>query len=372
MPSTLDYLTWRGDLLFTERPLNRVDNLIFSHLAYLNLEGLVPGPGEGAPVPLCEVLARYTKAGIDQSRRYQDPGPLLRKAGVCPRFAQVGVGGFVNQVDNDRQIQFAAMTFHLPDGSRYVAFRGTDNSIVGWREDFNTTFLAKTPGQEAAAAYLSAQAACPLYVGGHSKGGNLAMYAAAFCAPSVQDRILKVWTNDGPGFHGEILDAPGYAAILGRAELIVPQDSMVGILLSSKLEPIVIQSSASGPMQHNPATWQVSGTDFVPAQGLSAMSQFLDQTLDRWNEDLTDSQRQTVITAVFDALDASGATTISQINDNRWVCYNAILKAARSMEPQVQKTITDSLKKLASAGKDILFDEAKKVFEKRRPEQISD
>ncbi len=368
MPNTLDYLAWRGDLTLTERPFNRVDNLILSHLAYLDLESIVPPPGVGEAVSLSQVALAYDAAGIDQSRVYQDPGPLLRAAAKTRRFAEIKLAAFVNEVDNEKQVQFAALTYVLPDGTDFVAYRGTDNTIVGWREDFNTSYLPQTPGQQSAVDYLLGVAAAtdrPLLVGGHSKGGNLAMYAASFCGPEVQARIRRVYSNDGPGFHPSLVDRPGYLAVLDRAELILPESSIVGILLGTRQEPRVIRSSAAGPMQHNPYSWQVLGADFVPGESLSGFSQFLDATLDRWNETLTDDQRRTVITAIFDALDASGVSTMGEIKAKKWVCLNAILKAARAMEPEIQHQILDSLRKLAGAGKDVLWNDAKKAFETR-------
>ncbi len=348
MANILDYLRWRGDLLLTERAFNEVDNLILSHLAYAAFDGIVPTPESGGTVRLWKAAERYDEAGIDQTAINQDPGPLLRQAAGSARFRDLRIGYYVNRVDKERQIQFCAMTCLLPDDTIYVAFRGTDNTIVGWREDFNTTFLARTPGQQAAVDYINAVAGWtdePLRVGGHSKGGNLALYAAAFCEKPVQERILQVFSNDGPGFKDDLLSEHGYLAILPKARLILPEASLVGLLLSNRLEPQIIQSSASGTAQHNPYTWQVEGTSFVSAEGRRGLSQLMDDTLDRWNNTLTDEQRQTVITGVFDSMEASGVTTISEINANRWVCYNAILKAIRALDPEVQRQIRDSLKK---------------------------
>ena len=214
MANILDYLTWRGDLRFHERPFNEVDNLIFSELAYADWGGIVPE--DGTRVPLAEACQHYVNDGRDQSYLANDPRPLAEALLQSERFRDVEMSRYVSKTDTEQQLQFAAVTFHLEDGSLYVAFRGTDNSIVGWREDFNMSFLSHTPGQAEAAAYLDRAAAendGPILVGGHSKGGNFAVYAAAFCESTPPERIRRVYSNDGPGFNRAVADDPRVRAV---------------------------------------------------------------------------------------------------------------------------------------------------------------
>lgn len=362
----MDYLDFRGDLTFAERGFNEVDNLIFAELAYLDLKDIVSDKNTFS-VTLEEVCEKYLALGYDQSYIVNDPRPLLEKAAACERYKNVLVGGYVDKVNQDEQIQFAAMTFLVGDGTAYAAFRGTDNTIVGWREDFNISFLPETPGQSEAAAYLNRLAAdisYPLRVGGHSKGGNFAVYASAFCEEEVRDRhIVEVYSNDGPGFNNSVAESEQYQAVLGKVVKIIPESSLIGVLLSSKAEAKVIQSEAKGILQHDPYTWCVRGTSFETADSRSAASLFMDETLGNWIDSLNDEQKKAVVSAIFDSMDASGAATITEMNENKWLSYNAIAKAIGSLDKSTADGVTESLKKLFEAGREVFFDGAKKSWE---------
>ena len=356
----------RGDLTFAERPFNEVDNLVFSVLAYLDMKDIV-SEDFVFDVSLRRLCKRYLELGYDQSYIVNDPKILLKKIVSCKRFERVRVGGYFHYVSQDEQVQFSCATFMLGDGTAYVGFSGTDDTLAGWREDFNFTFMSSTPGQDEAAAYidrLCACTACPLRVGGHSKGGNFALYGAAFCGESIRDtRVIEVYSNDGPGFRKAVAESEQYKAVMDRTLKIIPESSIVGILLSGKEKTKVIKSTAKGISQHGFYTWRVRCDRFEEASRLSPASAFMDETIKLWLDSLEDEHKEAVVSAVFDAIQASGATTVSELNANKWVSYNAILKAASNIDPDVQGDIFTSLKKLAGAGKDVLWNEAKKAFE---------
>ena len=360
----------RGDLTFTERPFNEADNLVFAILAYLDMQDIVSEEFV-FDVSLKKLCKRYLELGYDQSYIVNNPKILLKKIVSCKRYDQVRVGGYSHYVSQNEQVQFSCATFMLGDGTAYVGFSGTDDYIVSWREDFNITFMSSTPGQDEAAAYINRlcqYTVCPLRIGGHSKGGNFAEYGAAFCDEKLRDsRIIEVYSNDGPGFNKTISQSEQYAAILDRTLKIIPESSIVGILMSGKVKTKVVRSTAKGISQHGFYTWRVRRDRFEEASRLSPVSAFMDETIKRWLDTLDDDQKKAVISAVFDSLEASGATTITELNANKWVSYNAILKAAANIDPDVQGEIFNSLKKLASVGKDLLWDEAKKTFERFDP-----
>ena len=365
----LDYLDWRGDLTFAERPFNEVDNLIFSELAYAEMENIVP-ESFAFTVSLRTLCESYLALGY-QSVLINDPLPLLQKAAVCERYRDVRVGGYLNRVDEGEQMQFAAMTFALGDGTLDAAFRGTDNTIVGWREDFNISFLPETPGQAEAAAYLNRLAAastCPIRVGGHSKGGNFAVYAAAFCEEELNDnrRIVEVYSNDGPGFNSSAADSLRYKAILPKVKKIVPESSLIGLLLSSWAERRVIRSDAKGLLQHDPYTWSVVGDHFVAADGLSPESTFMDETLAGWIDSMDNEQKKAVVSAIFDSMEASGASTITEMNENKWLSYSAIGKALGALDKTTADNVTASLKKLFDAGKDVFREQWEKALQQNQ------
>lgn len=366
----LDYLDWRGDILFSERGLNEVDNLIFSTLAYLDMDDLVPSD-DSRSLTIAALYDAYRDAGYDQSDMNVDPLPLLEKAASCERFRGVTVRRYVNEIDVKKEIQFSVVTFcFLPDES-YIAFRGTDNTIVGWREDMNLSFLSGTAGQHEAVRYIeqaAAQIKGKIYAGGHSKGGNLAIYGAAFCHPDIRERIVKVFSNDGPGFNQEIASSQSYNALLPKVEKIMPDSSLVGILLTSRARRTVIKSDAKGVMQHHPFSWQVAGTRFERAEELAAGSAFMDDTLSLWVAGLSEENLKVMTNTVFDSLEASGATTISEINKNKRTAYSAILKAMLQVSPDARNDIFDSLRKLLESGKEVAVTKMGKKKELNDPD----
>ncbi len=361
MANMLDYLTWRGDLRFTERPLNEVDSLVFSELSYLDLGPLLPADGSFLPLhAVAEAYARREEA--QQDLFFNDPTPLLKAAGESPRFREVGVGRFINHVDSEEAVQFCAMCWQLPGGALYISCRGTDNSIVGWREDFSLSFSEEIPGQREAVAYLEDTAAAlpgEMYIGGHSKGGNLAFFAAAFCDRSLRSRILRVFSHDGPGFLDRVVRSEAFQSMLPRFSLSIPESSVVGILLNNQEDRKIVKSSAGGIMQHNPMTWQVLGTGFEPADGQSNLSVFMDKTLRVWLSGLDEETRRSFVTTLFDVLDASGARTLTSNGILRRDSYSILLRTMFEMEPERRGELFSVLRKLTSASHDVFWSEAK-------------
>ena len=317
MANVFDYIQWRGDLSFAAAPLNEVDNLILATLSYLDFSGLLPEEG----LPLSQVSQRYFQLhpyqkeplGLLLPSQFQD---LLLQAGASARFAPVRVWAHVNQIDEVREMQFSATAFSLGEGTTYVAFRGTDDTLVGWKEDFNMTVSFPVPAQEEAAAYLDGLALSTgdrLVLGGHSKGGNLAVYAAAFCTPAVQDRIQTIWCSDSPGFSAQLFRFPPYRRIRERIRALVPRSSVVGLLLDNDWELVPVESSALGLLQHNGLTWQVMGPRFLRAEAISKGSLQADKTLHALLRELDGEQRQQLINGLFSSWQQSGAKTLSDL-----------------------------------------------------------
>ena len=368
MANILDYVAWRGDLSFAERPFNDVDNLILSELAYSDFKGIV----RDMPVPLDDCWALYSAEGRDQSGLACNPRPLLEVCAGSRRFGRILVHHFADIFDHEDVRQFGAMTFLLEDGTIYVAFRGTDTTMAGWREDLNFSYMMATPAQLDAVSYLNsicASTSCPVRIGGHSKGGNLAMFAAAFCKAAYKERFLQVYSNDGPGFNDIVASSDNYQGSLDKVRLIIPDGSVVGILLSNKQDKLVVQSTGKDPAaQHIPFSWQVTRDGFVEADRQSSASLFLDKTLDEWLENLTSEEKSCFVSAIFDALDDSGVRSLEDLRHDKWKTYNAVLKAMGDMAPEQKDTVKGVLRRLAQASRDVIWDEAKSRFLRRGEE----
>ena len=353
----LDYLDWRGDITFAERGLNEVDNLIFSVLAYIEMEDFVSADGSKT-MTVAELQRAYAASGRQTSLQLLKPEPLLEKAAQTPRFKDVKVAYYTSDTDQENQSQFAAMTFLYREDEAYVAFRGTDNTIVGWREDFNLSFLDETPGQHEASAYLERVARelnCRLTVGGHSKGGNFAVYAAACCDSKVRDeRVVKIYSNDGPGFKSEVTQSEGFAAVQDRIVKLIPGSSPVGIMLDDLDDRRFIRSTAKGALQHDPFSWCVLGTRIEDAADRSLFSYFVENMLSKWLSGMENGQRKTLVDTFFDALMIDGAQTIAELSENKLATYRAMMKALTGIESDKKGEILSSLQKLAASGLDTM------------------
>ncbi|MBQ5777271.1 MAG: DUF2974 domain-containing protein, partial [Oscillospiraceae bacterium] len=245
MADCFDYLEWRGDIPFAVSGINEIDGMILSRFAYSPFELVASGGkmtiGEASEKLLeIEDLERYLVSKRDKELLSALPG--------ADRFSDLVFFGYENIMDKESETQFSAVTVKLSPGLYYVAFRGTDDTFVGWKENFNMSFTFPVPAQALAVQYLEKIARRvhgKIICGGHSKGGNLAVYAAAFCKKSVQNRIAAVENFDGPGFDARVLSDPGYVAIRERVRTFVPKSSVVGMLLSHEEEYTIVDSSNS-------------------------------------------------------------------------------------------------------------------------------
>ena len=305
MSDIFDYLLWRGDLPMDAVPPNPVDTLILSELCYLDFEGLVSGDFRH-PVPLHVVNQAFQMLPDREERvRVKKDAELLEACARTERFGRLQLVFYRSEHLPQLQSQFAAVTVLLPGGGAMVVFRGTDNTLTGWKEDFNMTFQPCVPAQEKALRYLEAFARSfpgPIRMAGHSKGGNLAVYAAAGAQPELQERIVSIHNHDGPGFDQTMMHDPGYRAMLPKIRTFLPQSSVVGMLLEHEEPYTVVKSRQVSLLQHDPFSWEVLGGDFIHMEEITENSIFLDKTIKTWLAGRTLEERNEFVDAVYELL----------------------------------------------------------------------
>lgn len=354
MANMLDYLDWRGDISLRAAPINEVDGLLLSQLTYFDLS-LLWKPGD-PPMPM---QALFSLCGMGQEQEIMAPGKsesgsdrtLLEKLARAQRFAETSFFRIAAESDKERSLQFAAVSFQLEKLGTFVAFRGTDGSITGWREDFAMSYQEETESQRLAAQYLKAvgqETSGPLWVGGHSKGGNLAVWAAAQCGPKVQRRIQTVFSYDSPGFRRDFLESTGYRAVLPRILHFIPDTSLVGQLLSDDSETRVVKSSAAGILQHDPYSWEVTAGQFRPA-ALSPLGEMLGKTMGGWLEQMDDSSRQTLTDTIFSLFEATGQESFKDMGEQKLKSAAAILTALRDIPKERQQEVLRLLSQLGQS-----------------------
>lgn len=316
MANFLDYVRWRGDLSFHQDPFNEVDAVVFSALSYIEYGGRVlNAPQE--PITLKEAAVDFLAEGdVEHRVRVKSDLELLRLAAASYRFGQSQITQYRNIYEPEEQTQFAAMTFLLDDGTAFLAFRGTDGTLIGWKEDFNMTFQQTIPAQLLAQQYvreIALERSEPLRLGGHSKGGNLAVFAAARSSPMIQERILEVYNNDGPGFTNYLMGDPGYLAIVGRVRTFIPQSSVIGMLLEHEEPYTVVHSKSVGVLQHDLYSWDLMGNRLITMDNTTGDSVFLDATIKNWFASMNSQQRNALVDAMYGLLISGGAENVGDI-----------------------------------------------------------
>lgn len=352
MGNILDYICWRGDLSWTQSPFCPVDALILSALAYVHLDGLVSA-GRNSPILLGQAVEGYLSLPVSQRGRCrcEKDLTLLQALADSPRFAGAELCCCASRFVPEEETQFAALTVLPGDGSAYLAFRGTDATLVGWKEDFNMSFMDLVPAQMEAAEYVREFAGTfsgPLRLGGHSKGGNLAAAGAALSPMKARDRVEAVYSFDGPGFNPYLLARPGYSELRTRIHSFVPQSSVVGLLLVHEEPYTVVKSNQEGLFQHDLYSWQILGADFVRLEEIDAGSRLIDCTLKDWLANLTHQERETVVDTLYNLLSTQDAKMVKEALEPANLA--AALRAVKDVEPKDLLTVAASLARLVGAA----------------------
>lgn len=350
MNNIMDYLDWRGDIGFDQDGLNEVDNLIFSMVAYLNFDMI-----RGA-----QTIEEASKAYKDSKKRGTSKESrdfikkierLLDKLAKTQRYRGVTISDYMYKYDHDNESQFCAMTFSFGDWI-YVAYRGTDESLVGFKEDFNMCFSAPVMAQKDAVAYLrqvlNKYRDQEVYTGGHSKGGNLAVYSHVGIDGEYRKRIVKIFNNDGPGFTEEILKTPAYRETAKKVIKLLPHGSVVGILMDDEEEYSIVKAKGdNGIVQHDGFNWDIKGTKFVKKDKFTDQSIRINQTLKLWLASLDREERNKFIDEFYGLIvKSTDASILGDISGKEIQSALAIVKNINSMDEESKKILVSAIKKL--------------------------
>ena len=357
MANIIDYVQWRGDIPLAQVPLCAVDALILSFLSYMPFDGRISDSLEESTL-LSDAAAYCLEQGLSSTcvmDSFKEDCRLLEALKHSERFGGIRLTGYVSRFDEETEEQFSATTFLLPQGEAFVAFRGTDSSMVGWKEDFNMSFSVEVPAQGAALDYavrVATELDRPMILGGHSKGGNLAAYAGIFAPDEVQERIACVYNFDGPGFNETLLNTPEFRKMDMRIHTFVPQTSVVGILMWHAEPFMVVESDGVGVLQHNPYSWQVMGGHFIMLAERTRESHLAEKTLKSWLADLSAEERKRFIDGVYSVLSVSDGRNVADLFEPKNV--RAILRAVSSMDEETKSAIFDVFKRLRNSLRESL------------------
>ena len=352
MRNIIDYAETEFRLI-TEKPFDQVDSLILSQFSYIHFEGIVSGTASSVKtVRIADcLLSEHFEGMLHEVRDPLSNRRLLTALAASPRFRDIKMTFYVSEFDAVSAKQFSAVTFILPDNTVYIAFRGTDDTIIGWKEDFKIAFEYPVPSQVRAREYLlevSKRLKGNLLIGGHSKGGNLAVYSAFSAPQSVQNRILKVYDHDGPGFKEGVLDCDGYYRIESKINKTIPQSSVIGMLLEGHKKYTVVESSRVGVMQHDPFSWKIADEDFITTEEVSDGAKYMNRTIRDWINTLSDENREKFVDILFGVLDAGDAETFTEITLKWRRNFTAIFAAIKEADPEMKRFIKDLLREFGA------------------------
>lgn len=335
MANITDYVKWRGDISFGESPLNPIDALIFAELSYVHFDDLVPQPVSAKGIPLSTLAQKFFSLHYDRNKigailPTESIFELFKLVSTTRRFSSVTVKGFVNEIDLRLEKQFCAMCFDIGKNSTVVAFRGTDDTLIGWKEDLNMSFFSSVPSQKQAAEYLNSVVLMNerenYYVCGHSKGGNLATYASIKCKAEVQEKIKASYNFDGPGFKKGFVKNAKNNPVLPRLYKYCPVGTIVGAIFHSVESCFYTKSNAKGLYQHDAFSWEVLGADYVLIDEPSKSSVDFHNTLENLVTNMTDAEKIKFVEALYKFLTVNDATTVTELTSEKLKFIFSLLK----------------------------------------------
>ncbi len=339
MGNIMDYISWRGDLSFEQSQFNEVDNLILACFSYVNLDGIsavTKQKGIGLKKLTKEFMKLHTMKELEADKSFIRLAPfMMMEMAKSVRFGKCVVRNYVNDIVTEAEQQFAAMEIVLEDGTSYVSFRGTDDTIIGWKEDFNLS-TGVVPAQKRAIEYLqkiSEHTDGMLRVGGHSKGGNLAIYGSVMCK-SAHEKILEIYSNDGPGFSREFQELPETKEMMPKIIRIIPEYSIIGTLLEHEKEPVIVASSSKGLLQHDGFSWEVQGPALVRRDRLNKTALRFIEILHKWIDGMDTEQKRLLIEDLFATLQASGYENLSEVQSGGLKSLAAMVKRVEKFAPE--------------------------------------
>lgn len=359
MASLSEYFIWRGDITLEQVPLNVVDALLLSQLSYLDLSGIIGDGEKRQECTLAQASEQYwklhTQAELERcvSVALRTAGGLLRKMAETKRFADLVLRNYVRRIDVAAEEQFEALEIVLGKKESFISYGGTDDTLVGWKEDFNMCYLFPVPAQTDALFYLERILEGDgrrVYLGGHSKGGNLSVYAAVKCRKLYSKRILNVFNFDGPGFTRAFIENSRYQEMRGKIETWVPESSVIGMLLEHEEEYQVVKSNHVGIMQHDVTSWEVLGAGFVKLPAVKESSKRLAVGVKEWMSGLKPEELEFFCDCIYEVLSATDAKTLAELNKDRWKSITAMLRSYNTMDKKAKDMLFALLKAMVATN----------------------
>ena len=333
MKNFLNYLE-DNNKTFKEDSFNIVDSLVLAYLSYLYFPS---------------TLTKLKDLDISKTTKVEKNREFIKRVITSKRYKDIESCFYVEDTNDLIEKQFSAVTFLLPNNTMYISFRGTDSTLTGWKEDFNMAFMLPVPAQKEALNYVEKITKLiprKFYIGGHSKGGNLAVYAGCNLSNDLSKRIIKIYSHDGPGFLKEFLTTSNYQNIKDKIEKVVPSSSIIGMLLYTNEHYKIIKSSERGILEHDPFSWIVKDNNFIILKKLSDGTAYTNKVINDFLNSLSKKEREIFIDSLFTVLKSTGLTTLDEISKNFIIKIPNILISIYKLDDVNKKYIIKTIKAL--------------------------
>ena len=386
MADIIDYALLNAHKDFDILPYSYIDSLVFSQLSYLSYDYIVPDlKNKGKGLLLSDIAeSEHYEAIFPLERTAERNKKLLNAVAYSNRYGKVRVNYYEDIFDTEKDTQFCAITFILPNGDAVVSFRGTDSTITGWKENFNMLFASPVAAQSHSVLYVDSivkKIKGNIILTGHSKGGNLAIYSGTMCSHKTKSKISSIHSFDSPGFTKEFIESLEHIETEKIIEKFIPEESLIGLLLNNRDKYRIIKSEGSGIMQHDPFLWQIDTikNDFVDGEKLYMSSQFFDVTFNEWVYSSTPVQREQFVEALFKMIytaNTENAESFSEWSENLRGNSSLIYENLKELDPETRNLVLKGLgnlfstfnKNVKSTPKKLWNDTLKKIKEKANQE----
>ena len=381
MNTFYDYLHWRGDLTMEQSSLNEIDSMLFSMLSYVNYTPVLKEFNISDKITLLETSKKFEELGVFENTDKlfdfdKECLEILKLIAPKKRYSNINLIGYKEHFKIEKETQFGAICYILEDESVVVSYRGTDESLIGWKEDFAMSFSDKIGSQKHGLEYLNEVVKInnkPLYLTGHSKGGNVAVYSAIKSSKKIQDRIVKVYNFDGPGFNSKAVTKEEYLNLsIDKIVTLVPQSSIVGILLQHE-EPysVVFSSKKTGIFQHYPMTWEVDTSSFIRLDEVDNGTQYFDKTMHTFLDGLSEDDLTLFINTLFSTLQAGGAITLRDLFKTPGKTLSAIHKYCSETPTETKKQVEKIVKAFFKISGEVAKKESQKQFSENKTKVVN-
>lgn len=342
MANIVEYIKINGNLSFKENCVNELDKMILTRFSYLPFKEIALNKKD-----TIEKISYKMKNLSLKNFLWKDDKEFIIQLGKTKRFKDLKVTDYKEIIDLKAEKQFSAITIWLPNRVKFISYRGTDMSLVGWKEDLNMSFMKDIPSQLEGVKYLNEigkKYFGKLILGGHSKGGNIAVYSSVFCRDRIKRKILEVINADGPGFDKAVITSEKYLKMLDRINTYIPQASVIGRLLEHEENYEIVYSTQKGLMQHDIYSWQVEGNKLKRIESLTNNSQFLNRVVKNWLQTASQEQKENFVNVIYDVLVSTEAKDISDLGVDTLKKITKAIKSYRNIEKEERKEIEEMIR----------------------------